>query len=734
MPESPCFESDHEDQQLLLVNHTEKNGKQLQNSEQNSPHHGVDTSGGNSAQLHDRERRFSVFRDHKQLKVDIDVANQNSRHRQQHVIKIDTYPLQIAKAAPRRNETNFATSLNQNQLNQNGRQPKQIMSSTQNIKFQISQQQPYLQNYKSQNINFSTAHKDSDKGKLKIDVSVFVHEQKGKIKARYRILETIGKGSYGEVKKIQSKTNYELRAMKIIRKEDVSKEYMQSLLNEIDILKQLDHPNIVRIYEFYQDKLHFYLITEYIEGGELFDKITKVKCFTEADAAKVMKQLLSAVVYCHNKKIVHRDLKPENLLIDLKTQDSLKVIDFGTSQIFDPNTKMHQKYGTRRYDEKCDVWSCGVIMYILLCGYPPFKGKNHKEIFDKIKTGKFSFAAAEWKNVSREAKVMIKKMLTFTPEERVSAHQALEDEWIVQNAMRQTQKSLDQFHQPIMNDMMENLKKINVINTFHQILFSQIEQKLQQAVLTYFANYMNYDQEKRRLLEIFQAFDTNGDGQLDYKELLEGYTTYFNGDYERAEIEVTEILEKLDFNHNGNIDYSEFMIAHLNVAQMVHEDKLKEVFNLFDIDHSGTITVDEIKKILGNSKGKSNPNDDIDDNEWDRVLEEVDKDGNGEISFEEFKEMIYNMCNMEMEKKPTLALEEELKDGNGGGENNKQFKQQVSLLQSMGTEKTQRRKKKKIIITNKIKTKKSLKNPNTDLEKQQTNQQQQLDASQQQNI
>ena len=84
----------------------------------------------------------------------------------------------------------------------------------------------------------------------------------------------------------------------------------------------------------------------------------------------------------------------------------------------------------RRYDEKCDIWSCGVIMYILLCGYPPFKGKNHKEIFDKIKTGKFSFAASEWKNVSREAKVMIKKMLTFNPEERVSAQQALDDEWI----------------------------------------------------------------------------------------------------------------------------------------------------------------------------------------------------------------------------------------------------------------------------------------------------------------
>ncbi len=135
--------------------------------------------------------------------------------------------------------------------------------------------------------------------------------------------------------------------MKIIRKEDVSQQYVDSLLNEIDILKKLDHPNIVKIYEFYQDKLNFYLITEYIDGGELFDKISKVKYFSEGDAAIIMKQLLSAVVYCHNRKIVHRDLKPENLLLVQASQiDFIKVIDFGTSIVFDPNTKMRHKFGT----------------------------------------------------------------------------------------------------------------------------------------------------------------------------------------------------------------------------------------------------------------------------------------------------------------------------------------------------------------------------------------------------
>jgi calcium-dependent protein kinase len=148
-------------------------------------------------------------------------------------------------------------------------------------------------------------------------------------------------------------------------------------------------------------------------------------------------------VYCHKRNIVHRDLKPENLLLVSNDEiDNIKVIDFGTSVVFDPNTKMRHKFGTpyyiapevlnRMYDEKCDVWSCGVIMYILLCGQPPFKGKTHREIFDKIRAGKFTFQQPEWGYVSREAMKLIKKMLTYNATDRPSAEEALNDEWIYQ--------------------------------------------------------------------------------------------------------------------------------------------------------------------------------------------------------------------------------------------------------------------------------------------------------------
>lgn len=183
----------------------------------------------------------------------------------------------------------------------------------------------------------------------------------------------------------------------------------------------LDHPNIVKLYEIYQDQKNIYLITEYLEGGEVFDLILKTKHFNENIAAKIMKQLLSAVAYCHNKQIVHRDLKPENLLLVKPDSFDIKVIDFGLSRTFTPEKNMYSKMGTpfyiapevlkKKYNEKCDIWSCGVILYILLCGNPPFNGKNDQAIFDSIALGYVSFQGVEWKNVSNQAKIFIKKLL-----------------------------------------------------------------------------------------------------------------------------------------------------------------------------------------------------------------------------------------------------------------------------------------------------------------------------------
>lgn len=223
-----------------------------------------------------------------------------------------------------------------------------------------------------------------------------------------------------------------LRAVKIINKRYISDEEREKLLNEIDILKKLDHPNILKLYEFFQDQKRYFLVTELCNGGELFDKIAEEQQFSEIDAAKIIKQILSAVNYCHQRNVVHRDLKPENILMNRDVNDpKITIIDFGTSGIFAQGEKMDQKYGTpyyiapevlnNNYDEKCDLWSIGVILYILLCGYPPFNGANDDQIIKRVKQGKYRTDDEEWANISPEAIDLVNRLLTYNPNERITA-------------------------------------------------------------------------------------------------------------------------------------------------------------------------------------------------------------------------------------------------------------------------------------------------------------------------
>lgn len=173
-------------------------------------------------------------------------------------------------------------------------------------------------------------------------------------------------------------------------------------MNEINILKKIDHPNIMRIIEYYISQRHIYIVSEYLTGGELFDRIVSQQHFTEYMAAVYIKQILSAVSYLHQHKIIHRDLKPENIVFETKDPNSqLKIIDFGTCRKLVETEKLHSRLGTAyyiapevlngEYDQKCDIWSCGVILYIFLFGIPPFNAKTDEEIFSKIKKGIFTF-------------------------------------------------------------------------------------------------------------------------------------------------------------------------------------------------------------------------------------------------------------------------------------------------------------------------------------------------------
>ena len=227
-------------------------------------------------------------------------------------------------------------------------------------------------------------------------------------------------------------------------------------MREVNLMIKLDHPNIIKLYEYYENEKKIYLIMELCTGGELFDKIIenteKGKQFTEKQAANIFKQMMSAVNYCHKNGIVHRDLKPENLLYFDKSENSpIKVIDFGMSKRFDHNKLLTEKVGTAyyispevikgKYDEKCDIWSAGVILYILICGYPCFNGEDDREILIAIQKGKIRFPSPEWDDVSDDVKNLILRMCC-PPEKRLNAEEVLNESWVKDNALDSSKNTI----------------------------------------------------------------------------------------------------------------------------------------------------------------------------------------------------------------------------------------------------------------------------------------------------
>ncbi len=464
----------------------------------------------------------------------------------------------------------------------------------------------------------------NDDDKIKITKGNFVNFKKGMIENDYIIGEECGSGAFATVRKVKSKSNGQVRALKIIKKtknQDSARMYL-----EVEILKKLIHPNIMQIFEFYEDKKNFYIITEICDGGELFDQIVKKGSFTEYEAANVIKQILSAVNYIHSNNIVHRDLKPENILLDTAKNNIIKIIDWGTARFFEKNKKMNKVSGTpyyiapevlfEKYDEKCDVWSCGIIIYILLCGYPPFNGDNDSEILNKIKIGKFIFPKEEWGNVSEEAIDLIKKMLCFNPADRLSASDCLKHSWFTEHTNKKVDVTLS-------NKCLHNMKK------FHA------ERKMQQAALTYIVNHLLSKEEKNELLELFQSFDKNGDGVLSKEEIFEGYRSIL-GEIE-ARNEVERIMSEIDIDKSGTIDYNEFLISATNRQSVLNKEKLEQTFKMFDKDGNGSISLDEIRSVLGNGF--------TDKKSLEQIIKECDTNGDGEISMSEFKEMMSKIIN-----------------------------------------------------------------------------------------
>ena len=362
----------------------------------------------------------------------------------------------------------------------------------------------------------------------------------------------------------------------------------------------------------------------------MIDRIKRKQDFSEQDIVYIIRQLLSAVAYCHSKNIVHRDLKLENLLLSSEGKGAtLKIIDFGMSEIFDPRVKMSTRLGTplyiapevlsKSYTEKCDIWSCGVILFILLSGSLPFKGTNQKELYHKIHRGIYSMSGGRWDGISKHAKNLVQSMMEINPLDRCSALEALDHPWI-KDSYREKVNS---------NEAGSMLAKIKTFST---------QYKLQQAALSYIISQLLSDQEKQKFHSLFLAIDKDNDGRLSRNELIEGYQRFCEGQSLSNE-EANKIMEELDISGNGYIELTEFIMGVIETSKVISRPRVMATFRMFDKDDNGVITADEIEIVLGIGARVS-------DHYWKEMIKEADLDGDSVISFDEFSNMMFELVRI----------------------------------------------------------------------------------------
>ena len=428
------------------------------------------------------------------------------------------------------------------------------------------------------------------KEELQFNKHNFISITKDSLTDFYKIIKIMGEGGFGKVYEVENKKTLEHFACKKLSKININN--LDKLKNEISILSQADHPNIIKIFEVYESNRSLYIIMELCKGGELFKKITeraqKKNMYTEKDAAEIFKKIVSAIQYSHNQGICHRDLKPENILYlnedENEKNNHLKIINFVFSKYFKIN-KLSSRVDSihyaapevlqQNYNEKCDIWSAGVLLYLLLSGHLPFSGSDETEIYGKIKSIQYDLNKELWQNISDEAKDLIKHMLV-PQDERYSAKEVLEHPWF-----------------QIVNNIKD--KKLNIdFNVFKK--YSE-ETTLKKVVLLFIATRLN-EKEIDELKKNFKSFDTNSDGQISYEEFEKGFYDYQNEKNLFNKNDIKNIFNVIDVNKNGLIDYSEFIAASLVGRKEIIERRLLDAFGTYDKNQTGKIKKDDFIKAL----------------------------------------------------------------------------------------------------------------------------------------
>ncbi len=462
--------------------------------------------------------------------------------------------------------------------------------------------------------------------------SVLIGKGSGNPVDKYKIEELIGKGEFSLVYRATLKSNGESRAFKVIKKDEKNFKQSQELIQEIKLLEETDNPYIVKMYEFYDCPRAICLINEYLKGGSIYDKLKKEKKFSEFNTAIIIFQVLSALSFCHSHKIIHRNLNLTNILIDIKDPNftHIKIIDFSTSAKMVKGSEMEESKSNikftapevlkGKYNETRDIWSVGVIMYILLTGIYPFDGKDILKIKAEIELCNVNYNNENLKKCSNECIDLLKELLN-KDKNRISAQNAIKHIWFKNLNIKERLTFLP----------FEKIKKV-----LEQIMKFKPKKTLQKLCLAYLVRNFN-DESVNDASNLYLQIDYNNDGSIDENEFVMHLKEIIEKTGEKIdESYLKKVFENIDIDKSGTVEYSEFVAAGVKKELILKEENLKESFDFFDKNKNGLINLEDLRVVFMKFKGFSQ-------DEFNSIVSDVDADENNEIDFEEYKNVMNNI-------------------------------------------------------------------------------------------
>uniref|UniRef100_A0A0G4FKL9 Calmodulin n=1 Tax=Chromera velia CCMP2878 TaxID=1169474 RepID=A0A0G4FKL9_9ALVE len=527
---------------------------------------------------------------------------------------------------------------------------------------------------------------------------------RGSVYDHYEKTETVlGTGFTGPVRLVRGKLDGRPYAMKTLKKHPEKQEVIELIRNEASLYLELDHPHIVRLMDVFEDNDSVRLVMEYCSGQQLYERLAKVETYSEVDAAAATREMLLPVEYLHAHNIVHRDLKLENFLYESDEPGAkLKLIDFGFSRLFHPNlsSSVQAVVGTlyylapesvksREFSIAVDMWAMGVIVYMLLAGTPPFYAKEKEETLNRICKGKYKMTGREWDSISAEAKDFVKRCLVVNPQKRMTAHEAMQHEFI-QRAVRARDEaamlagakaspasllpppplSLAE-GEPLPTTLSSPPKTSTlgivpllppsaptcstvpslVSSTFSQTPSLSVctaaapsspppHSRIDSSILQAFRRFAKANKVKRVALTVMAYSLTSGeidelaqsffefDKSGNGSISLHDFVAAMRENFGLSEDESAELFLSLDDTCHSEIQYTEFVAAVMQTRLCMHEDMVRRAFSKFDERNTGFITAKQMRKVMCLDKHHHHT--------LDQILAEFDKNGDGKIDFEEF--------------------------------------------------------------------------------------------------